>query len=49
MAAIIAHWGKEAIAAQKIGNQIESITWLTVGGFRVALSTLNAQNNGAKN
>lgn len=48
MAAIIAHWGKEAIAAQKIGNQIESITWLTVGGFSVALSTFIAQNNGAK-
>lgn len=49
MAAIIAHWGKEAIAAQKIGNQIESITWLTVGGFSVALSTFIAQNNGAQN
>ncbi len=49
MASIIAHWGKEAIAAQKIGNQIESVTWLTVGGFSVALSTFIAQNNGAKN
>lgn len=48
-ARIIANWGKEAIAAQKIANQIESITWMTVGGFSTALSAFIAQNRGAKN
>lgn len=48
-ARIIANWGKEAIAAQKIANQIESITWMTVGGFSTALSAFIAQNRGARN
>lgn len=47
MASIIAHWGTEAVAAQKIGVQIESITWQTIEGFSIALSAFIAQNKGA--
>ena len=44
---IIANWGSDAIAAQKIGSQIESISWMTAGGFSTAVSTYVGQNFGA--
>ena len=44
---IIAGWGADAIAAQKIGSQIESISWMTAGGFSTAVSTYVGQNFGA--
>ena len=44
---IIADWGANAISVQKIGIQIESITWMTTEGFATALSAFVAQNNGA--
>ncbi len=44
---IIANWGPNAIAAQKIGSQIESISWMTAGGFSTAVSTYVGQNFGA--
>lgn len=48
IARIIAQYGAEAIAAQKIGSQIESITWMTAMGFSVALGAFVGQNYGAK-
>jgi Na+-driven multidrug efflux pump len=33
IAKIIANWGPDAIAAQKIGLQIESIAYMTAGGL----------------
>lgn len=48
IARIIAQYGAGAIAAQKIGSQIESITWMTAMGFSVALGAFVGQNYGAK-
>ena len=32
---IIAAWGPTPIAVQKVGSQIESISWMTAEGFSV--------------
>lgn len=48
VARIVALWGTYAIAAQKVGAQIESISWATCEGFSVAVSTFIGQNYGAK-
>jgi len=48
IARIIAPWGYTPIAVQKIGSQIEAISWMTAGGFATALSTFVGQNYGAK-
>lgn len=47
VAKFIAIWGPFAIAAQKVGAQIESISWATCEGFAVAVSTFIGQNYGA--
>lgn len=44
---IVAYWGPIPIAAQKVGSQIESISWLTAGGFSTAIATYVGQNYGA--
>ncbi len=48
VAVIISQYGKEAIAAQKVGSQLEAISWMTAGGFSTAMSTFVGQNVGAK-
>lgn len=48
LARIIARFGNEAIAAQKIGVQIESISYVTIGGLQGALAAFIGQNFGAK-
>ena len=48
LARIIANWGPVPIAVQKVGSQIEAISWMTAGGFSTALSTFVGQNYGAK-
>lgn len=45
---IIAAWGETAIAVQKVGIQIESISYMAADGFSVATNSLIAQNYGAK-
>lgn len=47
VARIIAFWGPIAIAAQKVGSQVESISWMTSGGFQGALGAFTGQNYGA--
>ena len=47
LARIIAQWGYQAIAIQNVGSQIESISWMTAGGFSTAISTFVGQNYGA--
>lgn len=47
MAKIIVQFGAEAIAVQKIGIQIESISYVTVGGLQGAISAFVGQNFGA--
>ncbi len=44
---MIAQWGDGAIAAQKVGTQVESISWLITEGFASALTAFMAQNHGA--
>lgn len=48
IARIIADWSHVAIAVQKVGSQIESISWMTASGFATAISTFVGQNYGAK-
>ena len=48
LAKIIAIFGANAIAAQKIGVQIESITYMIIGGFNGAVASFTGQNFGAK-
>lgn len=43
----MAGWGDAAVAVQKVGSQIESITWMTADGFSTALNAFVAQNYGA--
>ncbi len=45
---IIAVWGPTPIAVQKLGSQIESISWMTAEGFSCALTAFIGQNYGAK-
>ena len=44
---IIAAWGATPIAVQKVGSQIESISWMTADGFSAALTAFVGQNYGA--
>lgn len=48
IAKIISQWGPDAIAAQKIGLQIESITFMTIAGLQGAISSFIGQNYGAR-
>ena len=44
---IIAAWGETAIAVQKVGIQVEAISYMTADGFASATSSFIAQNYGA--
>ena len=48
LAKIIAGFGPTPIAVQKVGSQIEAISWMTAGGFSTAIGTFIGQNYGAK-
>jgi putative MATE family efflux protein len=48
IARILSRWGATTIAVQSVGSQIESISWMTAGGFQTALSAFIGQNFGAK-
>lgn len=48
LARIIANYGPTAIAVQKVGSQIEAISWMTAGGFQSAMSAFVGQNYGAR-
>lgn len=47
LARIVAFWGPLAIAIQRVGGQIESISWRTADGFSSSLSSFVGQNFGA--
>ena len=49
IAKVIASYGPSAIAAQKVGVQIESISYMTANGFAVALGAYTGQNFGSGN
>ncbi|WP_411168744.1 MATE family efflux transporter [Clostridium sp. MB05] len=48
LARIIGGFGSDAIAAQKIGLQIESVVYMVVGGLNGAIAGFVGQNYGAK-
>lgn len=48
MAAIVAYFGSEAIAAQKIGFQVEMLNYMMIGGMQGAITAMIGQNYGAK-
>lgn len=48
IARILSNWGPTPIAVQSVGSQIESISWMTAGGFQTALAAFVGQNFGAK-
>lgn len=47
IAKIIVEWGADAIAVQRIGIQIESISYMTIGGLQGAIAAFIGQNYGA--
>ena len=49
IARLIAGWGDDAVAVQKVGSQIESVAWMMADGFSVAVNSFIAQNVGAGN
>lgn len=49
MARIIVRFGTDAIAAQRIGIQIESVSYVTIGGLQGAIAAFVGQNYGNKN
>ena len=46
---MVAGFGDTAIAAQRVGGQIESVSWNTADGFAAAMNAFAAQNYGAGN
>ncbi|MDO5590388.1 MAG: MATE family efflux transporter [Lachnospiraceae bacterium] len=44
---MVSGYGAEAIATQRVGGQIESVSWNTADGFAAALNAFVAQNYGA--
>ena len=49
IARLVAGYGDAAVAVQKVGSQIESISWMTSDGFAAAVNSFIAQNHGAGN
>ncbi len=47
IARMITGFGDAAIAVQKVGTQVESISWMTAEGFGTAVNAFTAQNYGA--
>lgn len=44
---MIAGFGEPAVATQRVGGQIESVSWNTADGFAAAMNAFAAQNYGA--
>ena len=48
IAGFVARFGSGAIAAQRVGTQIESLAWLVGGGYAAAFRAFIGQNYGAR-
>jgi len=48
VARLVADFGTDAIAAQRVGSQVESLAWMMAGGFAAAVTSFIGQNYGAK-
>ena len=44
----VAVWGDAAVAVQRVGSQIESISWMTADGFAASINSFAGQNFGGK-
>lgn len=49
IARMVASFGDNAVAVQKVGSQVESISWMTADGFAAATNSFVGQNYGAGN
>ena len=47
ISSMVAGWGPAAVAVQKVGGQVESISWMISGGFSMAVNSFIGQNYGA--
>ena len=47
LARMVSVFGAEAVAVQRVGGQIESLSWNTADGFAAALNAFVGQNDGA--
>lgn len=45
----VTSWGDTAVAVQRLGGQVESISWMTAEGFGTAINAFVGQNYGAGN
>lgn len=45
---MVAGWGEGAVAAQRVGGQVECISWMTAEGFGSAMNAFTGQNYGAR-
>lgn len=45
---LVTSFGDKAVAIQRVGGQVESISWMTAEGFAAALNSFTGQNFGAK-
>lgn len=45
---MVASWGDTAVAVQRVGGQIECISWMTAEGFGAAMNAFTGQNYGAR-
>ncbi|MCF7925553.1 MAG: MATE family efflux transporter [Candidatus Izimaplasma sp.] len=44
---MVASYGEEVMATQRLGSQIEAVAWMIASGFQVALASFVGQNFGA--
>ena len=49
IAHLISAFGAISVAVQKVGSQIESISWMAADGFSASINAFTSQNYGAKN
>lgn len=45
---MVVSWGDAAIAVQRVGGQVEGISWMTADGFGSAINAFTGQNYGAR-
>ena len=45
---MVASWGDAAVAVQRVGGQVECISWMTAEGFGSAMNAFTGQNFGAR-
>ena len=48
MTKLVVRWGDTGVAVQRVGSQIESISWMTAEGFGAAVNSFIGQNYGAQ-